>query len=390
MNSFIRICIVLVLLLILLVIGAMIFDDRGYVFIEFIGYAIEMNVMSLAISLILVFTGLLLFNWLINVTVNITSGSRSWLGNLGQRKKQKLFRSGLIALAETDYPRARDLLAKIENDDFDGINLLAAAQAEMQLGQTQQAKVLWHKAAQIESSSLAAHLCLIRDALSHNQADSALALINTLNQQQQKHPQLIKLWAQALTQANQWQELKNKLPGWKKALGEDYDRLSQQVSKGSFAEIASKEGGIQLMQNWQNLPRGARKDPAQQAAYIQQLIEQGMHSEAEKALVEYQKSAPHPLLVPLFKQIKLPNPSAAIKKLESWLKQDDTDVELLSALGHLAFNANDKQLADKALSRAIKLGNNQQDLRLMAQLKEAQHDQQQALELYKKSLDKPN
>lgn len=390
MNSFIRICIVFVLLLILLVIAAMVFDDRGYVFVEFSGYAIEMNVMSLAISVILIFTGLMLFNWFINATVNIASGSRSWLGNMGQRKKQKLFRKGLIALAEQNLYSAKDTLAKIENDDFDGINLLAAAQVEMQLGQAQNARALWHKAAAIDSSALAANLCLVRDALHNQQADNALALIATLDEQQRKQSLVIKLWAQALAMAGKWQELKDKLPAWKKALGEDYEPLAQQASMGNFAEIASKEGGIQLMQNWHNLPRAARKDPAQQAAYIQQLIEQGMHSDAEQALVEYQKSGPQPILIPLFKQIKLPNPSASIKKLESWLKQDDSNVEYLSALGHLAFNANDKILAEKALSRAIKLGNKQQDLRLMAQLKEAQHDQVQALELYKKSVEQQN
>ena len=387
MNSFVRILFVFVLLLIILVISAMIFDDRGYVFIEFIGYAIEMNVMSLAISVILVFTSLLLFNWLINVTVNAASGSRSWLGNMGLRKKQKLFRQGLIALAEHNYHSARNAFAKIENDDFDGINLLAAAQVEIQLGQPQNAKALWHKAATIESSALAAILCLIRDALQNNQANEALDLIQTLNEKQRKQPIVIKLWAQALAQAGLWQELKSKLPAWKKALGEDYDALSQQTSSGSFAEIASKEGAKQLMQNWHSLPRAARKDPAQQAAYVEQLIDQGMHSDAEQALVDFQRSEPQPLLVPLFKQIKLPNPNAAIKKIEGWLKQDDSNIELLSALGHLAYHANDKVLAEKALSRAIKLGNRQQDLRLMAELKESQHDQQQALSLYKKSID---
>jgi HemY protein len=387
MNSFVRILIVFVVLLIFLVISAMVFDDRGYVFIEFIGYAIEMNVMSLAITVILIFSGLQLFNWFINATVNAASGSRSWLGNIGLRKKQTLFKKGLIALAENNYLAAKEALGKIENDDFDGINLLAAAQVEMQLDQPQAAKALWFKAAAIESSSLAANLCLIRDALQNNQGSAALTLIASLSEKQRHQSLVIKLWAQALAQAGLWQELKTKLPGWKKALGQDYDALTQQASSGNFAEIASKEGAAQLMQNWQSLPRSTRKDPGQQAAYIQQLIDQGMHSDAEKALVEYQKSGPHPLLVPLFKKIKLPNPTAAMKKIESWLKQDDSNVDLLSALGHLAYYSNDKALAERALSRAIKLGNKQQDLRLMAQLKESQHDQVQALALYKKSLD---
>lgn len=386
MSSFIRICIVFFSLMIALVISAMIFDDRGYVFVEFSGYAIEMNVMSLAISLILIFVGMLLFNWLVKLCLNMASGSRNWIGNRGTRKKQSTFKKGLIALAENNYSAAKQAFAKIENDDFDGINLLAAAQTELQLGEPQNAKNLWHKAAEIESSALAANLNLIRFALENNQAENALALIDTLNDKQRNEPLVIQLWAKALDQTGHWHTLQNKLPAWKKALGSDYDALTQQASSGNFAEIASKEGASQLMASWQALPRSVRKDPAQQAAYIQQLLNQGMHSEAEKALVEYQKSEPQPLLVPLFKQIKLPNPSAAMKKLEGWLKHDDSNVELLSALGHLAYNSNDKVLAEKALSRAIKLANNQQDLRLMAELKESQQDQEQALLLYKQSM----
>jgi HemY protein len=386
MSHLIRIFLVLVLLLIGVVIAAMIFDDSGYVMVEFNGWVVEMNVWSLSLSLIAIFVGLMLINLLIKTSLAAASGSKNWLGNWGDRKKKKAFTAGLIALAETNYLLAQENFKKIENEDFDGINLLAAAEVEMQLGQPEQAKSYWRLATTYEKSTLAANLCLIRDALQHHQSDEAITLIQSLSEKQQAQTPVLKLWAQALGQAGKWLELKGKLKGWKKALGNDYEPLMQQASKGHFAEIASKEGAGQLTQNWKSLPRTTRKDPAQQAAYIQQLIDQGMHGDAELALVEYQKSAPHPLLIPLFKLIKLPNPTAAIKTLESWLKQDGLNVELLSALGHIAFNANDKLLAEKALAKAIKLGNRREDLVLMASIKESQDDQQQALQLYKQSM----
>ena len=386
MSHLIRIFLVLVILLIGVVIAAMIFDDSGYVMVEFNGWVVEMNVWSLSLSLIVIFVGLMLTNLLVKASLVAASGSKSWLGQWGNRKKQNAFTAGLIALAEKNYLMARKNFQKIENEDFDGINLLAAAEAEMQLGQPLQAKRYWRLAATYEKSVLAANLCLIRDALQHYQSHEAITLIQSLNEKQQAQTVVLKLWAQALSQAGKWQELKDKLKGWKKALGNDYDPLMQQASKGHFAEIASKEGAGQLKQNWKSLPRNTRQDPAQQAAYIQQLIDQGMHGDAELALVEYQKSAPHPLLIPMFKLLKLPNPTPAIKTLENWLKQDGLNVELLSALGHIAFNANDKLLAEKALAKAIKLGNRQEDLVLMANIKESQDFPQQALQLYKQSM----
>jgi HemY protein len=387
MSHLIRIFLVLVLLLIGVVIAAMIFDDSGYVMVEFNGWVVEMNVWSLCLSLVAVFVGLMLINLLVKTSLAAASGSKSWLGNWGDRKKKKAFTAGLIALAESNYLLAQENFKKIENEDFDGINLLAAAEVEIQLGQPEQAKNYWRLATTYEKSTLAANLCLIRDALQQHQSDDALTLIQSLSEKQQAQTPVLKLWAQALSQAGKWQELIDKLKGWKKALGKDYEPLMQQASKGHFAEIASKEGAGQLTQNWKSLPRTTRKDPAQQAAYIQQLIDQGMHGDAELALVEYQKSAPHPLLIPLFKLIKLPNPTAAIKTLEAWLKQDGLNVELLSALGHIAFNANDKLLAEKALVKAIKLGHRREDLVLMASIKESQDEQQQALQLYKQSME---
>ena len=389
MSSLIRIFFVFVLLLIILLIGAMIFDDKGYVFVEFSGWVIEMNVLSLAISFICIFTGLQLFNWLITVSINAASGSKSWLGNWGRRKKQKAFTNGLIAMAEYNFLEARKQLASIENDDFDGINLLVAAEAEIKLGDPERARENWRLATSYEKSAFAANLCLIRDLLQQHKPDEALHIINQIDAKHRNQPNVLLLWAQALGQAGKWQELKDKLKGWKKPLGADYEHIMQQASKGSFAEIASKEGASQLKENWLSLPRSTRKDPAQQAAYIQQLIDQGMHSDAEQALVDYQKSAPHPLLVQLFRQIKLPNPAASIQKLESWLKKDDKNFELLSVLGQLAYNTKDFELAEKALAKAIKLGNQRQDLLLMATIKEAQQQDQQALQLYKQSMVQP-
>jgi HemY protein len=389
MNQLIRIVFVLFILLITVVIAAMIFDDSGYVMVEFNGWVVEMNVWSLSLSLIAIFVGLMFINLLVKTSLAAASGSKNWLGNWGSRKKQKAFTAGLIAMAETNYLIAKEHFKKIENEDFDGINLLAAAEAEIQLGRPEQAKRYWRMATTYEKSNLAANLCLIRDALQRHQADEAIALIESLSEKQQIQTSVLKLWAQALGQVGKWQELKDKLKNWKKALGNDYAPIMQQASKGHFAEIASKEGASQLKQNWQSLPRATRKDSAQQAAYIQQLITQGMHTDAEHALVEYQSTSPHPLLVPLFKQIKLPNPASAIKKLESWLKKDDLNVELLSALGHIAFNANDNLLAEKALSKAIKLGHRQEDLVLMASIKESQDDQKQALQFYKQSMSTP-
>jgi HemY protein len=382
----IRILALFIALLGVVLVGSLIFDDKGYVFIEFSDWIIEMNVFSMAIMAILALVGVLLLSWLVQKVFVLFAGSRSWLGDWGSRRKKNAFTNGLIAMAENNYLEARKQLASIAQEDFDGLNLLAAAEAEMQLAQPQRARETWRLATTFPKSALAAYLSLIRDHLQHQQASDALAIIAQINDKQKNQPVVLRLWAQALAQAGKWQELQDRLKGWKKPLGEDYAFFMQQASKGNFAEIASKQGAQQLKESWLTLPKATRKDPAHQAAYVQQLLDQGMHQDAQQALVEYQKDTPQPLLLPLFRQLTLPNPATAIKKLESWLKHDDMNVELLSTLGHLAYHAKDYTLAEKALAKAIKLGNRQEDLRLMASIKEDQLDEHQALQLYKQSM----
>jgi HemY protein len=376
----------LALLLVGLALGPKIAEYKGYVLVVMENGTLQMSIFGLLFSLCMSLICLWLVIWLGRKIIRLFSGSHSWLGSWGERKKQQAFEQGLFALAEGNYAQAQSQLGKIEQEDFNGLNLLAAAEVAINLQQEEKARYLWKLASSYPQAALAANLCLIKDQLHHKQSSEALQIIHSLDEKQQANAGIIKLWASALAQSGRWTELQEKLVGWKKALASDYDKWLQRTSEGSFAEIASKHGANQLKQTWLDAPRAFRKDPARQAAYISQLMKQGMFQDAEKALVEYQRSGPHPLLLPLFKDLKLPNPTASIKKLENWLKIDGNNITLLSTLGHLAFHARDNVLAEKALNKAIKLGNRPQDLLLLANLREAQHDNVQALQLYKQSM----
>ena len=86
-------------------------------------------------------------------------------------------------------------------------------------------------------------------------------------------------------------------------------------------------------------------------------------------------------------QISIPNPANAIRALEQWIKQDDTNPVLFSCLGQLALNAGDDILAEKVLLKAIKLHENQQDLIALAEIRERKQDATGALAMYKRSME---
>ena len=374
-------------LLIAMIAGPSLVGEKGYVLIAMGTLTIEMSVVSLLFIVLVAVVGFLAIEWGVKRIIRLFGGSRLWLGGLSQRRLRKAYFKGITAYFEGDLSRADKWLARADDGDFSGVNLLAAGQVAAELGDDERAERLWQRAADDSDADYAAKVCIAKLGLLRNDPNKTIAIIKELDEKEQQRKSIVKLWINALAKLGHWQEIQQRLPKWRASLGDDYAEWAKQSAKGEFAEIASKSGANELMQRWHQLPRASRKDTAKQAAYVQQLLEQGMHQEAQKHLVEWQQSGPTELLLPLFKQLRLPNPAPSIKLIEHWLKQDENNVELLTILGCIAFNCGNDILADKVLQKAVKLEASQERLRLLAQISERKQDNVKALALYKQSVE---
>ncbi|MBU3023714.1 heme biosynthesis HemY N-terminal domain-containing protein [Aestuariibacter sp. A3R04] len=384
MKRLIYAILLIVALLAAMLIAPQVVGDKGYVLISMGTVNIEMTVVSLCISLLVVGIGSWILWRFISRLFGLVSGSRNWFGGLSRRKRQRKFYRGFHALAEGDLEGAKKAFQDTTDGDFDGVNYLAAAQVAHALNEPDRVALLLERAAEYDNAKVAACIVLARNDLAQGKQQRALDRLNELDEKAAQHPQVIRLKARAMGELGQWQTLQEQLPQWRKPLKEDYVTWAQTVAKGKFAEIASKQGANALRQYWQKLPRKMRNDDAYRAAYAQQLLEQGMHKDAEACLVEWQKKGPHAVLLPLMAQISMPNPTAAIALLEKWIKQDSENPALYSTLGHVAFNAGDDALAEKVLLKAVKLQENQRDLMALAEISERRHNDAQALSLYKR------
>ena len=383
----IRVLLLLVFLVAGLMIGPNLVGEKGYVLIALKHTTIEMSVISLGIMVFIAVIGFLVLEWAVKRIIGAISGSHHWLGSWGERRRQRFYTSGMQALAEGDLNQAQKWLSKTTKADFDGINLLALADVEAKQGHQVKAMQYWEQAAAIKGSELAAKLNMARFEISQNNGKQALSIIDSLSIQQKQKPNVIETWASALAAAGEWHALRERLEsGWKKPLGQRYPYWAELASRADFAEIANRDGANELMQEWQKLPRGYKKEIPHQKAYIEQLIAQGMHQEAEKALVTAQKSGPEITLLPLFKLLQLPKPTAAIKLLEKWIKKDNQNAVLYSTLAHVAFHSGNAILAEKALNQALELDNHQEDILLLAEIKAQQANSDEALALYKQGL----
>jgi HemY protein len=383
----ITLLILLVLLVIGLVAGPYLIGQKGYVLIAIDNWTVEMSVVSLMLLVLASIVSFLILEWVVKKLWYAVSGSQKWFTGWSDRKHNKAFTQGLVALDEANYVEADKQLSAVGDGKFAGVELLAAAQAANNLGNPDKAVSLWEKAQKEKASRLAATIHLIEHHIKQAQPNDAITLIKQLSEKEQKNKRIVALWVQALANSGQWQTLKDSLSGWKKQLStDDYQYWMKQTAQGFYAELTSREGANPLKQYWQSLPRKTRNDPAQQSAYIEQLIGQGMFADAEESLLAFQPKQSHPLLTPLFRQLHLTNPTASIKRLEEWLKKDNENAELLSILGEVAFNAKDWDLAERALAKAIRLTSDNKDILLLARIKEQQQEPSQALALYKQSL----
>ncbi|MCW8109914.1 heme biosynthesis protein [Alteromonas ponticola] len=373
------------LLLAAMIVAPEVIGDKGYVLIAMGTLTVEMTVISLCISLIVAAVLLYILRYLFNRIWSVLRGSHHWFGSWGRRKRQRAFYRGFHALAEGELKEAKASFNNTTEGDFDGVNYLAAAQVARHLDEKERMRGLLEQASEYRHARLAAELVLTRLDLEEGKDESALKRLEGLEPKHAKHPQVIKLKTEALARLGHWQELQTQLPHWKPVLKDDYVVWAQQIAKGKFAEIASKHGATELKSHWETLPRKLRNDDAYRCAYVRQLLEQGMHQDAQARLVEWQQKGPNKFLFPLMKELYLPNPSASVKLLEEWIKQDDTNASYYSTLGHIAYNAGDDVLAEKALMKSVKLSENKEDLLMLAKISERRDDKVQALSLYKQS-----
>ena len=367
-----------------LIIGPMLLGDQGYVLFTLGETAVEMNIISFGILLIGALVSWYVLSRATLWALSLITGSHKWFGSLGHRKRKRAFYDGLHAMAAGDLDAAQKALSKTTNGDFEGVNYLASAQIAFANGDFPKARYFLTQATDFPNAKVAATVMHARIEIADGNHADALEKLDALGEQERDSKSVVQLKAQTLAELGQWQTLEENLAGWRKALPKDaYTAWSKRIAKGKFAEIASKQGAVELKSYWENLPRKLRHDDAYRAAYVQQLLDQGMHADAQQLLVEWQKRSLNPALFPLFSQLNIPDSSPSLRLLESWIKQDEENVSLYSTLGKVAFNSGDDVLAEKALLKATKMKARKEDLLLLSAISERNQDTATALQLYK-------
>ena len=132
---------VIIALLAALIVAPQVFGDKGYVLVSMGSLVIEMTVVSLVISLLVAMVLIWVLLKILGVVKGWLTGSRQWFGRLSRKKRQRGFYRGIQAYAQGELVQARKAFEQSLDGDFDGANLLLAAQVAFELGEPKRAGV---------------------------------------------------------------------------------------------------------------------------------------------------------------------------------------------------------------------------------------------------------
>lgn len=379
----IRLVFILVCLFGTLFIGYKLTEMEGRVIIDLSGTIVQSSLLGGFIIIIAVMLVLWAVFWIIKRLAKITTGSRNWLGAFSKRQRTQAFYQSINAMLMNEHDEARKLIAKTTNGDFQGTNYLIGAELARQSGDLEQAQAYLIQAMDDAKSEPLALMKQAELCLHNNQAKEAMSLLLGVEGKIQKTKSFVLLKLQILEGLNDWPQIQSVAKEHKKLLGDNYFVWAKQWTIGEFSAIASKQGANALKLHWQQLSRAQRKDQANQLAYIQLLIDQGLSVEAEKELVNIASKQRSDGYWLLFKQLNHPNPALAIKFIEQEIKKTPQDAALYSVLANLAYNIQDYELAIKAITKALELEDSVADKALLAAVLEKRNEFEKANVLYK-------
>lgn len=336
----------LLLLLLAAVLGTLIAYDPGYLLLVWRDASLET---SLWFGLLL----FLLLWWLLR----LLAGAMRWLldsrGSLAawrQRRQQRRVRqetaSGLLALVEGEWQRARqELDVAVAHADTPVLNRLGAAWAAHEMGDSA-ARDDYLEAARVASpkAELAVGLSRAKFLIAEQQWEQALATLLTLRKQAPRNAQLLRLLRSTYEALEDWQALVDLLPDLRQA-GLVTDAASSELEQQVWcAELhraaridADREGRQHsLEQAWHRVPKALRRQPRLILAQVRELCDLGAESAAEKLLrASLLQNFDDDLLL-RYGWVAGEDPAAQLAEAEAWLPARPNNPALLLTLGRLA------------------------------------------------------
>ena len=307
--------------------------DRGFVLVEFLGYAIEMSVPVL----VLVLAGAY---FAVRLLVAVWRAPRR-LGEVVAERRlrragEKLTR-GLIHMAEGDWSRGERLLARsVRGTDSPLIHYLMAARAA-QLQGSDERRDDWLKLAyeELPEAETAVLLTQAELQLEHSDHERALATLQRIQEAHPDHPVALALLARIHHALEDWERLLALGPRLADARMET-EELEGIIAAALEACTAKQDlTRVDVDRLWGRLPAALRKAPRLIALQGLALNSLGQGEEAEKKIRQALKRGWTEPLVLAYGQVRGARAEKQLLQAEQWLNDRPEDAALLLTAARL-------------------------------------------------------
>ena len=309
------------------------FQDPGYVVINFRGYLIETSVpVLIALFLLVVLAGWFLVRLYKAPRQIGQAAGRYRAGRAGDRLTK-----GIIQIAEGNFARGEKMLARAAgNSDAPLANYLQAARAAHLLGQDER-RDNWLRQAyeQMPDASNAVLLTQAEFQLDQGQYESALATLRRIQESAPNHSHALALLGRLYFRLEDWDHLRELLPRLRKHGRLPDDVLAKWATRASVEALNAAADEVAVAERWSATAKNLKTDPETLLAYFRALIRVGETLKAEKELAATLKRQWEGRLVNLYGTIESEDPLKHLKQAESWLGAHPDDPDLLLAAARL-------------------------------------------------------
>jgi HemY protein len=308
-------------------------QDKGYVLIDFRGYAIEMSVPALVLTLVMLYA-------LVRLLVRIWRTPRhlgSALAGIRARRAGDKLTRGLVHMTEGDWNRAERLLTQgLRGSEAPLVNYLMAARAA-QLQGSRDRRNEWLKLAYeaLPEAEVAVLLTQAELQFSDGEFERALATLKRIEEKQPDHPAAVALLAQTLNALGDREGLIALLPrlGRAKLPTETLARIAT-----ASLEAVLKRTDVtyeEYQRLWSGLSSAVRRLPGVVRMHCRVLDRLGKGDEAVQELAGALKRRWEPDLVRAYGEVAAKDMLKQLKRAEGWLKAHPEDGLLLLTVARL-------------------------------------------------------
>ena len=371
--------------------GIKIHQDPGYILITYQHWSVETTLWFGMLAIIFAFFLLYFLLRLFRGTLNLSGRWQNWTERRQLRKANKVTFRGLCELAEGDWKSAeRNLLRGADHNDTPLVNYLAAAEAAQQQGNFEDRDNYLRSAHQSSSEAeVAVAFTQAQLQIQARQWELALATLKHLQPLAPHNTYILQLLQRVYLELKDWKNLQELLPTLRKQKvlkTEELDLLEQKIYFQLLQEtiIVSDAENVQAV--WESIPKYEQTNATLLVLYVDFLRRQGKENQAEELLRNALKKNWDSNLVNRYGLVKAENPEKQFAMAESWLKNHENDPELLLCLGRLAVRNAQLEKAHAYFSDSLKFAPRPETYRELGQVLEQLHDNQGALDNYRKGL----